>query len=167
VQDDGNVKLWPLAGADEQAWSVWRQPTAEPKRGKNRNHLDLVADRDADKEDPVNVETNTKTVQQVYGNFGALEGARGRRADMQPLLSSYSDDVEWQVVAFGRYSWRVKATGRGSARTSPTCARFATARSSASTSTWTPQPRFAPIRGRDGAPDLEQDSLCGQTIRGR
>jgi hypothetical protein len=44
VQDDGNVKLWPLAGADEQAWSVWRQPTAEPKRGKNRNHLDLVAE---------------------------------------------------------------------------------------------------------------------------
>jgi ketosteroid isomerase-like protein len=97
-------------------------------------------------------------VQQVYENIGALEGAGGRRADMQPLLSLYSDDVEWQVpemegvpfagtrrgiagvrdffaavsdgldvlefepheyiaqgdkvVALGRYSWRVKATGR-------------------------------------------------------
>ena len=103
-------------------------------------------------------EANTKTVQQVYENFGALGGAGGKRADIQPLLSLYSDDVEWhvpemegvpfagprrgiagvrdffaavtdsldvlqfepqeyiaqgdKVVALGRYSWRVKATGR-------------------------------------------------------
>lgn len=106
----------------------------------------------------MSVETNTKTVQQVYENFGELEGAGGKRADMQPLLSLYSDDVEWhvpkmegvpfagprrgiagvrdffatvtdgldvlqfepheyiaqgdKVVTLGRYSWRVKATGR-------------------------------------------------------
>jgi hypothetical protein len=50
VQDDGNVKLWPPAGTAERVWSVWLQPTAEPKRGNNRNHLDLVADVDAESE---------------------------------------------------------------------------------------------------------------------
>jgi ketosteroid isomerase-like protein len=106
----------------------------------------------------MSAKANTKTVQQVYENFGALDSADGRRSDTQPLLSLYSDDVEWhvpemegvpfagprrgiaevrdffaavtdgldvlqfepheyiaqgdKVVALGRYSWRVKATGR-------------------------------------------------------
>jgi hypothetical protein len=50
LQDDGNVKLWPPAGVEGDVWSVWLQPTAEPKRGKNRNHPDLVADVDAETE---------------------------------------------------------------------------------------------------------------------
>ena len=106
----------------------------------------------------MSVRTNTETVQQVYENFGALGRSRAKRPDMRPLLSLYSDDVEWhvpemenvpfggprrgiagvrdffaavrddlevlqfeprefiaqgdKVVALGRYSWRVKATGR-------------------------------------------------------
>jgi uncharacterized protein len=97
-------------------------------------------------------------VRQVYSNFEVLGRARGNRPDMKPLLSLYSDDVEWhvpamenvpfagprrgiagvrdffaaiteglevlqfepreyiaqgdKVVALGRYSWRVRATGR-------------------------------------------------------
>jgi ketosteroid isomerase-like protein len=106
----------------------------------------------------MSVRTNTQTVQQVYEQFGALGRARAKRPDLKPLLSLYSDDVEWhvpamenvpfagprrgiaavqdffaavtadldvlqfepreyvaqgdKVVALGRYSWRVKATGR-------------------------------------------------------
>ena len=106
----------------------------------------------------MSVRTNTETVQQVYENFEALGRAGVKRTDMKPLLSLYSDDVEWhvpemedvpfagprrgiagvrdffiavtegldvlrfetneyiaqgdKVVALGRYSWRVKATGR-------------------------------------------------------
>ena len=106
----------------------------------------------------MSVRTNTETVRQVYSNFEVLGRARAERADMKPLLSLYSDDVEWhvpamenvpfagprrgiagvrdffaaiteglevlqfepreyiaqgdKVVALGRYSWRVRATGR-------------------------------------------------------
>ena len=106
----------------------------------------------------MSVRTNTETVRQVYSNFEVLGRARAERPDMKPLLSLYSDDVEWhvpamenvpfagprrgiaggrdffaaitdglevlefepreyiaqgdKVVALGRYSWRVRATGR-------------------------------------------------------
>jgi predicted enzyme related to lactoylglutathione lyase len=36
---DGDAHLWPPDGG----LSVWLQPTAVPKIGKNRNHPDLVA----------------------------------------------------------------------------------------------------------------------------
>ena len=97
-------------------------------------------------------------MRQVYSNFEVLGRAVADRPDMKPLLSLYSDDVEWhvpamenvpfagprrgiagvrdffaaiteglevlqfepreyiaqgdKVVALGRYSWRVRATGR-------------------------------------------------------
>lgn len=106
----------------------------------------------------MSVRTNTETVRQVYSNFEVLGRAKAERPDMKPLLSLYSDDVEWhvpamenvpfagprrgiagvrdffaaiteglevlqfepreyiaqgdKVVALGRYSWRVRATGR-------------------------------------------------------
>ena len=106
----------------------------------------------------MSVRTNTETVRQVYSNFEVLGRAGAERPDMKPLLSLYSDDVEWhvpamenvpfagprrgiagvrdffaaiteglevlqfepreyiaqgdKVVALGRYSWRVRATGR-------------------------------------------------------
>ena len=52
-----------------------------------------------EKEDRMSVRTNTQTVQQVYENLGALGRARTKRPDMTPLLSLYSDDVEWHVPA--------------------------------------------------------------------
>jgi Glyoxalase-like domain len=48
TQDDGNVKLWPPADATGPTISVWLQPTAAPKRDKNRLHPDLVADVDVE-----------------------------------------------------------------------------------------------------------------------
>ena len=38
VEQDGVTHLRPRAGGEP---SVWLQPSAGPKRGKNRNHLDL------------------------------------------------------------------------------------------------------------------------------
>jgi hypothetical protein len=46
---DGRVHLWP-AEAGPGAPSVWLQACAEPKRGKNRIHPDLVMDGDVDAE---------------------------------------------------------------------------------------------------------------------
>jgi hypothetical protein len=60
-----------------------------------------------------------------------------------------------KVVALGRYSWRVKATGREFSSDFATCARFA------STSTWTPRPKFAPTRSVDGVPDLGHSGSTG------
>jgi hypothetical protein len=42
---DGSAKLFPPAG-DVGAPTVWLQGSGTPKRGKNRLHLDLVADGD-------------------------------------------------------------------------------------------------------------------------
>ena len=41
--DDGDAHLWP-PDEDPGRLSVWLQPTDEPKAGKNRDHMDLVAD---------------------------------------------------------------------------------------------------------------------------
>ncbi|MEH1166611.1 VOC family protein [Micromonospora sp. CPCC 205539] len=41
--DDGSAKLWPPSGP---APTVWLQGSGTAKRGKNRLHLDLVADGD-------------------------------------------------------------------------------------------------------------------------
>ena len=41
--DDGSAKLYPPADAPVEALTVWLQASADPKRGKNRNHPDLVA----------------------------------------------------------------------------------------------------------------------------
>lgn len=43
VGDDGDAHLRPKSGSPDHGLSVWLQPTQEPKRGKNRNHPDLVA----------------------------------------------------------------------------------------------------------------------------
>ena len=45
----------------------------------------------------MSIRTNTETVQRVYSNFEALGRTRAKRPDMKPLLSLYSDDVEWHV----------------------------------------------------------------------
>jgi hypothetical protein len=42
-RSDGSAKLVPPADASPDSPLVWLQPTAAPKNGKNRNHLDLNA----------------------------------------------------------------------------------------------------------------------------
>ncbi|MBM0259420.1 VOC family protein [Micromonospora sp. 4G55] len=44
--DDGNAKLYPTPDRPAGAPTVWLQASGTPKRGKNRLHLDLVADAD-------------------------------------------------------------------------------------------------------------------------
>ncbi|MGK5442339.1 VOC family protein [Micromonospora sp. URMC 105] len=43
---DGNAKLRPTPDRPTGAPTVWLQASGTPKRGKNRLHLDLVADSD-------------------------------------------------------------------------------------------------------------------------
>ena len=40
--DDEAAKLWPPDGTAPEVPTVWLQPSAGPKDGKNRNHLNLV-----------------------------------------------------------------------------------------------------------------------------
>ena len=49
---EGDAHLRPPPGSPSGALSVWLQPTDAPKRGKNRNHPDLVA-ADGDHENEV------------------------------------------------------------------------------------------------------------------
>ncbi|MEV0725308.1 VOC family protein [Micromonospora purpureochromogenes] len=42
--DDGNAKLHPTPDRPAGVPTVWLQASGTPKRGKNRLHLDLVAD---------------------------------------------------------------------------------------------------------------------------
>ena len=42
--DDGSAKLWPPGRPSAAAPTVWLQGSGTAKRGKNRLHLDLVAD---------------------------------------------------------------------------------------------------------------------------
>jgi catechol 2,3-dioxygenase-like lactoylglutathione lyase family enzyme len=44
--DDGSAKLWPPGQSSPAAPTVWLQGSGTAKRGKNRLHLDLVADGD-------------------------------------------------------------------------------------------------------------------------
>ncbi|MEU4471774.1 VOC family protein [Micromonospora sp. NPDC023888] len=44
--DDGSAKLWPPGQSSAAAPTVWLQGSGTAKRGKNRLHLDLVADAD-------------------------------------------------------------------------------------------------------------------------
>ncbi|MFF5051846.1 VOC family protein [Micromonospora sp. NPDC000663] len=44
--DDGSAKLWPSGQPSGPAPTIWLQGSGTPKRGKNRLHLDLVADDD-------------------------------------------------------------------------------------------------------------------------
>ncbi|MFI6259506.1 VOC family protein [Micromonospora zamorensis] len=44
--DDGSAKLWPPGGPSATAPTLWLQGSGTGKRGKNRLHLDLVADTD-------------------------------------------------------------------------------------------------------------------------
>ncbi|MFI6237990.1 VOC family protein [Micromonospora sp. NPDC050784] len=44
--DDGSAKLWPPGQPSAAAPTVWLQGSGTAKRGKNRLHLDLVADAD-------------------------------------------------------------------------------------------------------------------------
>ncbi|WP_446212589.1 VOC family protein [Micromonospora sp. IBSANI012] len=44
--DDGNAKLHPTPERPAGTPTVWLQASDTPKRGKNRLHLDLVADGD-------------------------------------------------------------------------------------------------------------------------
>ncbi|MEU1642795.1 VOC family protein [Micromonospora zamorensis] len=44
--DDGSAKLWPPGGPSATAPTLWLQGSGTDKRGKNRLHLDLVADTD-------------------------------------------------------------------------------------------------------------------------
>jgi hypothetical protein len=49
--DDGAAKLYPPASADPVEPTIWLQPTAGPKRSKNRGHPDLrPMDGDVDAE---------------------------------------------------------------------------------------------------------------------
>ncbi|MFG1839071.1 VOC family protein [Micromonospora sp. NPDC049175] len=48
--DDGSAKLWPPEQSSAAAPTVWLQGSATAKRGKNRLHLDLVADADPEAE---------------------------------------------------------------------------------------------------------------------
>jgi uncharacterized protein len=41
--------------------------------------------------------TNTRTVQQVFENFGAMSRERSWDPEMKTLLDLYDDDVEWHV----------------------------------------------------------------------
>ena len=51
ADDDGSAMLYPSTDADPAAaLSVWLQPTAGPKNGKNRNHPDLTTDGDVETE---------------------------------------------------------------------------------------------------------------------
>ncbi|WFF02826.1 VOC family protein [Micromonospora sp. WMMD964] len=44
--DDGSARLWPAGQASAAAPTIWLQGSGTTKRGKNRLHLDLVADTD-------------------------------------------------------------------------------------------------------------------------
>lgn len=44
--DDGSAKLWPSGQSSGAAPTIWLQGSGTPKAGKNRLHLDLVADGD-------------------------------------------------------------------------------------------------------------------------
>ncbi|MEU8217471.1 VOC family protein [Micromonospora taraxaci] len=44
--DDGSAKLWPAGQPSEGAPTIWLQGSGTAKQGKNRLHLDLVADTD-------------------------------------------------------------------------------------------------------------------------
>nr|WP_309232067.1 VOC family protein [Micromonospora tarensis] len=44
--DDGSAKLWPPGPPSGAAPTIWLQGSGTPKQGKNRLHLDLVADGD-------------------------------------------------------------------------------------------------------------------------
>ncbi|RAO21278.1 hypothetical protein MED15_02478 [Micromonospora noduli] len=48
--DDGSAKLWPPGQPSAAAPTVWLQGSGTAKRGKNRLHLDLVADTDPQSE---------------------------------------------------------------------------------------------------------------------
>ncbi|MET7371044.1 VOC family protein [Micromonospora arida] len=48
--DDGSAKLWPPGQPSAAATTVWLQGSGTAKRGKNRLHLDLVADTDPQSE---------------------------------------------------------------------------------------------------------------------
>ncbi|MEU7751010.1 VOC family protein [Micromonospora sp. NPDC049101] len=48
--DDGSAKLWPPGQSPATAPTVWLQGSGTTKRGKNRLHLDLVADTDPETE---------------------------------------------------------------------------------------------------------------------
>ncbi|MFG1914273.1 VOC family protein [Micromonospora sp. NPDC048898] len=48
--DDGSAKLWPPGQPSAAAPPVWLQGSGTAKRGKNRLHLDLVADTDPETE---------------------------------------------------------------------------------------------------------------------
>ncbi|MEU8288528.1 VOC family protein [Micromonospora sp. NPDC048905] len=48
--DDGSARLWPPGRTPATAPTVWLQGSGTAKRGKNRLHLDLVADADPETE---------------------------------------------------------------------------------------------------------------------
>ncbi|MEU8327089.1 VOC family protein [Micromonospora sp. NPDC048839] len=48
--DDGSALLWPPEQTPGAAPTVWLQGSGTAKRGKNRLHLDLVADADPETE---------------------------------------------------------------------------------------------------------------------
>jgi glyoxalase superfamily protein len=48
--DDGSAKLYPPPDGSTEAPTVWLQGSGTPERGKNRLHLDVVSDGDAQAE---------------------------------------------------------------------------------------------------------------------
>jgi catechol 2,3-dioxygenase-like lactoylglutathione lyase family enzyme len=48
--DDGSAKLWPPGQPSAAAPTIWLQGSGTAKRGKNRLHLDLVADAEPEGE---------------------------------------------------------------------------------------------------------------------
>ena len=60
--------------------------------------------------------TNTKTVQQVYENFGAMSSASSRAQVMNSLLELYSEDIVWEIPEMEDVSFGGKRRGRESVR---------------------------------------------------
>jgi hypothetical protein len=83
---DGHAKLYPPHGARPGEPTVWLQTCGTPKRGKNRLHLDLVAEADVDAE-----------VTRLTG-LGARHVDVGQRGDEPFVVLADSEGNEFCVL---------------------------------------------------------------------
>lgn len=84
--DDGCAKLVPPSGAPDEWPTVWLQGSGTPKLGKNRLHLDLLADGDTDAE-----------VRRLVG-LGARHVDVGQRGDEPFVVLADPEDNEFCVL---------------------------------------------------------------------
>ncbi|MEG3634748.1 VOC family protein [Micromonospora palythoicola] len=84
---DGSAKLYPPPDGSPESPIIWLQGSGTPKHGKNRLHLDLVADGDQAEE-----------VRRLIG-LGARHADVGQRGDEGFVVLVDPEDNEFCVLA--------------------------------------------------------------------